>query len=108
METNLDLYTDYLLSSFGATTATGLSRMSDGVISHDDVTRFLSRLDSSSKALWGEVKKVVRQIESDQGVLAIDDTLIEKAYSEENGLITTHYDHSKDRYVKGINVVSAL
>ncbi len=57
METNLDLYTDYLLSSFGATTATGLSRMTDGVISHDDVTRFVSSLDSSSKALWGKSKR---------------------------------------------------
>ncbi len=108
METNLDLYTDYLLSSFGATTATGLSRLTDGVISHDEVTRFLAGLDGSSKALWGQVKKLVRQIESPQGVLVVDDTIIEKAYSEENGLITTHYDHSKDRYVKGINIVSAV
>ncbi|MCX7739699.1 MULTISPECIES: hypothetical protein [Thermaceae] len=37
----LDLYTDYLLSSFGAATATGLSRMVDGAISHDQITRML-------------------------------------------------------------------
>jgi len=30
----LDLYTDCLLSSFGATTATGLSAMVEGEVSH--------------------------------------------------------------------------
>jgi len=37
----LELYSDYLLSSFGATTATGLSALVDGAVSHDQVTRFL-------------------------------------------------------------------
>lgn len=45
----LDLYTDYLIASFGPTTATGLSRLLDGQISHDQVTRFLSdRLKTSA------------------------------------------------------------
>lgn len=38
----LDLYADYLLSSFGYTTATGLARLTDGAVSHDQVTRFLA------------------------------------------------------------------
>ena len=42
----LELYTDYLLSSFGATTAaTGLSAMVQGDVSHDRITQFLSRQD---------------------------------------------------------------
>ena len=41
----LELYSDYLLSSFGATTATGLSALVDGAVSHDQVTRFLSAAD---------------------------------------------------------------
>ena len=36
----LELYTDYLISSVGAATATGLSEMVDGTVSHDRVTRF--------------------------------------------------------------------
>ena len=32
---DLELYTDYLLSTSGATTATGLSAMVDGEVSHD-------------------------------------------------------------------------
>ena len=35
----LELYSDYLLSSFSHTTATGPSRMSAGDLSHDKITR---------------------------------------------------------------------
>ncbi len=38
----LDIYSDYLLALFSYTTATGLSRLTEGEISHDQVTRFLS------------------------------------------------------------------
>ncbi len=113
MKTDLDLYTDYLISSFGQTTATGLSSMLDKAVSHDDVTRFLSHITSGSQALWQQVKPLVRQVEKalppeEQGCLLLDDSIIEKAYTDENGLVTVHYDHSHDCYVKGINLVSAI
>lgn len=57
----LELYTDYLISNFGLATATGLSGLLDGQISHDQVTRFLAERDYTSKDLWLEVKGVVRQ-----------------------------------------------
>lgn len=38
----LDLYTDYLSVTFGYATATGLSNMLDGDISHGKITRFLA------------------------------------------------------------------
>jgi hypothetical protein len=113
MKTDLDLYTDYLLSSFGQTTATGLSSMLDKAVSHDDITRFISHLHAGSQALWQQVKPLIRQVEKalpleEQGCLLLDDSIIEKAYTDENGLISVHYDHSHDRYVKGINLVSAI
>ncbi len=49
---DLDLYTDYLLSTFGFATATGLSEMVEGDVNHDQVTRFLSAQDYTSKDLW--------------------------------------------------------
>ena len=62
--TELDLYTDYMLSSFGAATVTGLSQMVDRAVSHDKVTRFLSGRDYTSKdLLWMQVKGVIRQVE---------------------------------------------
>ena len=63
MKTDLDLYTDYLLSSFGQTSATGLSRLLDNSISHDDVTDFLDKIDPTGKALWKQAKPFVRQID---------------------------------------------
>jgi hypothetical protein len=104
----LDLYTDYLLSSFGATTATGLSRLVDGAISHDQITRFLSAQIKTSSDLWRVVKPLVRQIESAAGVLIFDDSIEEKPYTDENDIICWHYDHTQGRNVKGINFLTAL
>ena len=57
---DLDLYADYLLSTVGAATATGLSAMVEGEVSHDQVTRFLSAQQYTSKDLWEQVKSTVR------------------------------------------------
>jgi len=104
----LELYSDYLLSSFGPTTATGLSRLVDERISHDQVTRFLSGDVYDSKTLWQQVKPLVRQIEEDDGVLIFDDTIQEKAHTDENELICWHFDHSQNRSVKGINLLNCV
>ena len=48
----LELYTDYLLSAFSHTTATGLSRMTAGAVSHDKITRFLSEKELDPGTPW--------------------------------------------------------
>jgi hypothetical protein len=40
--------------------------------------------------------------------LIFDDCIIEKAYTDENDLICWHWDHSKGRNIKGINLLSAF
>jgi hypothetical protein len=92
-----DLYTDYLITSFSYTTATGLSGLVDNAISHDPVTRFLSQQDFTSKELGKVIKQTVREIETGEGVLIFDDTLQEKPHSKENDLICWHYDHCVNR-----------
>lgn len=104
----LELYSDYLLSSFSYTTATGLSIMTEGEISHDKITRFLSGNELGSKELWKMVKPTVRKIEREDGIIAIDDTIEEKPYTEENEIVNWYYDHTKGRSVKGINLITAL
>jgi hypothetical protein len=104
----LDLYSDYLISSLGATTATGLSKLLEGDLSHDQITRFLSGPEHSSADLWQLVKPLVRQVESPDGALILDDSIAEKPFSDENEIVCWHYDHTKDRQVKGINFISAL
>jgi hypothetical protein len=104
----LDIYTDYLISSFGLTTATGLSRLLDGEISHDRVQRFLASPPRSGKDLWKVVKPFVRQMQSQEGDLIVDDSISEKPFTDENEIMCWHYDHSKGRTIKGINFVSLL
>src|SRR4051812_21789046 len=104
----LELYSDYLLSSFSYTTATGLSAMTGGVVSHDKISRFLAEEELNSPKLWRLVKPLVRELEDGEGVLIIDDTIEEKPYTDESELVCWHYDHSKGRDVKGINLLSTL
>jgi hypothetical protein len=103
-----DLYSDYLLASFGATTATGLSDLLEGEISHDQVTRYLAGTKKTASDLWRTVKAFVREIQSAEGVLILDDSIEEKPYTDENDIVCWHYDHSKDRLLKGINFLTAL
>ena len=105
---DLDLYADYLLSTFGAATATGLSAMLEGEVSHDQVTRFLSAQEYTSKDLWQQVKSTVRSIEHDDGVLIFDDTIGEQAWTDESELMCWHFDHCSGRTVRGINLLNAL
>jgi hypothetical protein len=108
MQDKLDLYTDYLLSSFGQTSATGLSRLVDGEISHDNVSRFLSGNEFTSKTLWQKVKPLVRKHETKDACLIFDDVIVEKPYTDENEMICWHFDHSKRRTVKGINMLNSF
>jgi hypothetical protein len=89
----LDIYTDYLISSFSQTTATGLSRLLEGEISPDKITRLLSQSYFSSSYLWSLVKSTVRDIKTDDGVRFEDDTIQEKHYTDENEIVTWHFDH---------------
>ena len=104
----LDLYSDYLISAFGQTTATGLATLLDGQISHDRVQRFLAGTKRTSSDLWQTVKPHVRAIQHHDGVLILDDSIAEKPYTDENDIICWHYDHTQGRSVKGINFLTAL
>lgn len=104
----LELYSDYLISAFGQTTATGLSALLDGQISHDRVQRFLASPKRTSRDLWQIVKPHVRSIQRDDGVLILDDSISEKPSTDENDIICWHYDHTQGHSVKGINFLTAL
>jgi hypothetical protein len=104
----LDIYSDYLISAFGPTTATGLAGVLDGQLSHDRIQRFLASEQRTSADLWRIVKPHVRAVQRDAGVLILDDRIAEKPYTDENDIVCWHYDHAKDRTVKGINFLRAL
>lgn len=104
----LDLYSDYLISAFGQTTATGLSSLLDGEVSHDQMQRSLASEAQTAADLWRIAKPHVRQIESEDGVAIVDDSIAEKPYTDENDIVCWHYDHSQQRTIKGINFVTCL
>lgn len=107
----LDLYSDYLISSFNFTTATGLSGLLDGAISHDKISRFLGQSLFTQQEYWKCVKPLIRRIEQPTGIIKIDDTIIEKPNSTENDIICWHWDHSKKPQAgntKGILIINFL
>jgi hypothetical protein len=68
----------------------------------------LAQQPLNDRDLWKIVKPLVRQVQSEEAVLIIDDTVEEKPYTDQSELITWHYDHSQGRTIKGINLLSAL
>jgi len=105
----LDIYSDYLICQNQHATATGLSKLLDGDLSHDQVTRFLHQKDLTSKDLWLYIKPEIRKFEQDKGgVFIVDDTIEEKPYTDENDTVCWHYSHAKGRRMKGINILSGM
>jgi len=105
----LDIYSDYLICQNKYATATGLSDLLSGDISHDKITKYLNSKDLGSKELWVYVKPEMRKHECDKGgVLILDDSIEEKPYTDENEIVAWHHSHAKGRHVKGINILSCL
>ena len=104
----LDLYADYLISSFGPTTATGLSRLLSCGISHNKIRRFLSERTFTSATLWQVVEPLVRQVQNENAVLVVDDSIAYKPHTDASELIGWHYDHTTGTSVKGINFLTTL
>ena len=82
--------------------------MLEGEVSHDRITRFLSGEVYDSRTLWRLVKPMVREMEREDGVVIFDDTIVEKPHTDENEIISWHFDHTKGRSVKGINLLNCV
>ena len=105
----LDIYSDYLICQNKYATATGLSDLLSGDISHDKITKYLNSVDLGSKELWEYNKREIRKHQTDKdGVLILDDSIEEKPYTDENEIVAWHHSHAKGRHVKGINILSCL
>ena len=102
----LDLYSDYCVSSFLSVTAVGLSELLNQGYSHDQISRFFSQRTFDQKDFWKFIKRLIRKIEHQEGAILIDDTISEKPYSTENEHICYHWDHSKGKSIKGIQMVN--
>ena len=82
--------------------------MLEGEISHDRITRFLSKGVYDSRTLWQQVKPMVSKIEPPDGALIFDDTIEEKPHTDEDEIVSWHFNHSKNRTLKGINILNCV
>lgn len=104
-----NVYVDYVLSGSPQISAVDLSEAVDGKYSHDQVSRMLSSGEVDDKTLYQKSKDFLhgREVKGVASV-SIDDSIVPKPYSEVNGVVNWHYDHTLGWCVKGINFVSAL
>ena len=51
---------------------------------------------------------MVRKMEQPDGALIFDDTIEEKPHTDENEIVSWHFDHSKNRTLKGINILNCV
>ncbi len=103
----IDIYSDYLITNFGQATATSLSNVLNGELSHDSITRFLTERELTSKDYWLLVKPTIREVQDENASISLDDVIVEKPHSEETGVIAYYFDHTQGRTVKGMNIVDA-
>jgi hypothetical protein len=104
----LDIYSDFLLISSDFAHSTLLAEISDNSVSKDKIYRFLSSDSFSGKNYWLKIKPFVKKVQSDDGVLIFDDTIIEKPFSKTNAIISYYFDHSEGKAIKGINLLSCI
>jgi putative transposase len=72
---------------------------------HDSYTRLLQRLEPDSDTLWAEVQAEVRGCE---GVLVLDDSVLDKPYARQMGLVHHVWSGKHHRVVKGIDLLTLL
>ncbi len=72
---------------------------------HDAFTRLLARLEPDAETLWEEART---QIDLQSGILVLDDSTLEKPYSEFNALVYRHWSGKQKAVVLGINLITLL
>lgn len=101
---NLDIYTFYLL---GESKYFGCSRLAEIFpdFSHDCVNRFLLRENYQPQDLFAEIKPLINWT---GGTISVDDTVVEKIYSNQNlvKFISNFWSGNKKKTVKGINLIT--
>lgn len=101
---NKELYVSYLLSEPNYTSCMRLSKVMKAV-SHDSINRFLERERFGPQDLFEEGKD---KIEWSGGVLSVDDSVLDKPYSDSKKAKFIDYFWSGKHHavVKGINIIT--
>lgn len=101
---NESMYISYLLSNPHYTSCTRLSNILQ-TVSHDSINRFLERERYEPKDLFDEEKEKIELI---GGMLGVDDSVLDKPYSDSSkaAFIDYFWSGKHKKPVKGINLIS--
>ena len=101
-------YINFIIATPRDVTATEAGRVqpdSTNAVAHDAFTRLLARLEPDAETLWREART---QINLQSGILVLDDSTLEKPYSEFNALVYRHWSGKQKEVVRGINLITLL
>src|SRR5262245_54707036 len=101
-------YIDFLIATPKAATAVEAAAVQparQGAPAHDAFTRLLHRLEPDPETLWREARPHVALA---QGVLVLDDTVLDKPYARHIDLVGRHWSGKHKRVVRGIDLVSLV
>ena len=97
----LPQYMGFLISEPKSSTCTRLAEVTG--ISHDSVNRFLQRENYQPKDMFDEAAQNLCLV---GGTLSVDDTVLDKPYSNSVALVSHFWSGKHHRAVKGINLVT--
>jgi len=96
-------YINFLIAStkiFTCTEAARCQLIDEHSASHEAFTRLLQRQPPDTEALWNEVQPHVKK---ETGFLILDDSTLDKPYSQELALVYRHWSGKQHKVVNGIN-----
>lgn len=101
-------YINFLIAASTVYSCTEAARCYSSLVnapSHDCFTRLLQNQSSDTESLWDEVRKFVPPKE---GYMIVDDTVLDKPYSEKMGFVRYQWSGKHHRTVKGIGLVTLV
>jgi len=101
-------YINFIIATPRSVTATEAARVAPDTsndVAHDAFTRLLQRLEPDSETLWEEART---QITLSGGLLVLDDSTLDKPYSQRNALVYRHWSGKQKSVVSGINLITLL
>ena len=105
MKTSRQIYCQYLLSSQINYTCTNLADHTDG-LDHNSVYRYLKGESLRPALIWEKVKDLI--VQTPEGYLLFDDTVLDKSYSFEIDGVRRQYSGNAHGVVKGIGIVNLV
>lgn len=103
-----EAYIDFLIATPRQATATEAARCQPDTAdppAHDAFTRLLHRLEPAPAQLWVEAESEVCRTD---GVLVLDDTVLDKPYARKMELVHHVWSGKHQRVVKGIDLITLL